>query len=164
MNEKKEVLNYFLITGFIVYLIFLIWEFIFQDVPPGELFRNNYVGELNFVPYAEITASNVFNQIILFIPLGLFLCIHSKRPEVISKVLVIFLASLFLEFLRLLFLADFDITTTVDSVIGGILGIIIYKTLIIIFKDEEQIKGFVAVLMTAIIIILSFSSVLLSLI
>lgn len=162
MDEQKQILNYFLIVGFIVYLAFLLWEFLFQDVPPTEILNNDYVGTVNMIPYEGTTTNNIFNQIIIFIPLGLFLCIHGRKPTIFPKIMAIFCTSLFLEFLRLLFFADFDITITINNLIGGIFGIVIYKTLIIIFKDEEQIKGFVAVLMTVIIILLAMTSFLLS--
>ncbi len=157
MNEKKQILNYFLIFGFVIYLAFLLWEFLFQNVPPTELFHHEYTGTININPYANISTGDILNQIILFIPLGLFLCILSRKQNIITKIWAIFAISLFLEFLSLLFFADFDITTVINNLIGGVVGIIIYKSLIIIFKDEEQIKGFVAILMNAIIIILAFA-------
>lgn len=159
MTKTRKILNRLLIVGFIIYLIFLIWNVLFKYVSPFELFGDRTLSRtVNFIPYVDIFNKDysVLGSIILFIPLGIFLCIYSKDAKIWPKVLAMALLSLALESLQFICcLGIADITNILNNTIGGLVGIGIYVVLIKLFKDEDRIKAFMAIFTTVFIVLIS---------
>ena len=150
MNKTQKILNRVLAACFILYLIFLLWDILFRYVSFSEVFsleRINY-RTINLIPYADFVQKDfdVFGNLIIFIPLGIFLCIYSKDAKIWPKALAIFLFSMALETFQFIFALDVaDITIVINNMIGGLLGIGIYILLKKAMKDDTKVKSFMAI-------------------
>lgn len=112
---------------FIVYVLLLYYIVTFQD--------NNY-GTNNFVPFKEmfrydITSSlfikNVLGNIMLFIPLGLFISLYIRNRNFIITVFLSFLISCSIEYVQSVIGRTVDIDDVILNTFGGLIGYIIYK-------------------------------------
>ena len=127
-NKKKiEIHKELLMFCFIVYVLLLYYIVTFQD--------NNY-GTNNFVPFKEmfrydITSSlfikNVLGNIMLFIPLGLFISLYIRNRNFIITVFLSFLISCSIEYVQSVIGRTVDIDDVILNTFGGLIGYIIYK-------------------------------------
>lgn len=144
----------FQITQFltILYVILLTWIILFKmqfslsDLPH---FRN-----LNLIPFGESVIINgkidfdeIIDNVIAFIPLGMYCCMLKKDWNFWKKVLPIFALSFTYEILQYLFaIGATDITDILTNTSGGIIGIGIYQVFLKVFKKEEKVNKIINVL------------------
>ena len=129
---------------FAIYFISLVWiilfkfDFTFSDM--GTM-RN-----VNLVPYSAPTRLNgvvirseMYLNMLIFVPFGIYLEILFKKWNFLQKAFLFFLVSLSLESLQYIFAAGAsDITDIINNVLGGILGILLYKVLKRLLKDNRK--------------------------
>lgn len=159
-NKQKIVIYKEILTFcFILYILFLYYIVTFQD--------NNY-GTNNFVPFKEIfryeiTSSlflkNVVGNILLFVPLGLFVTYYVKNKNFIITLILTIFISCTIEFTQYIIGRTADIDDIILNSIGGLLGYVIYsKWNKIIEKLPKFLKNqvFLDIITIIIIIILVF--------
>lgn len=159
-NKQKIVIYKEILTFcFILYILFLYYIVTFQD--------NNY-GTNNFVPFKEIFRyeitstlflKNVVGNILLFVPLGLFVTYYVKNKNFIITLILTIFISCTIEFTQYVIGRTADIDDIILNSMGGLLGYVIYsKWNKIIEKLPKFLKNqvFLDIVTIIIIIILVF--------
>lgn len=139
MNTKKRkqlrVLGKVL---FIVYILFLLYFLIFSDWYGRDVVMENY--HYNLKPFQEIkrfweyreqlgiwSAVNLFGNIFIFIPLGFFEPMASKRRSFLGTIVDGFLLSLVVEVFQLISkVGRFDVDDLILNTLGVVIGYIIF--------------------------------------
>lgn len=148
---------------FVCYLLFLLKLLLLSRVSLLEIFNGerSLSRTFNFIPFYSIidfifgtdanaqkfAFSNVVGNIAIFIPLGVYLSLLKKNKKVLSTLLVIFLVSLGVElFQALLALGTADVDDIILNCLGGWIGILGYKLLLLIFGKEKKVRTVITVL------------------
>lgn len=129
-NRKKIILHKeLMMLIFIIYILLLYYIVTFQD--------SNY-GTNNFIPFKEmfrykITSplflKNVIGNIILFIPLGLFVTLYIQNKTFILTLILSIIISLSIEFIQSMIGRTMDIDDVILNATGGIIGYFICKVI-----------------------------------
>jgi len=151
-KEKKNTLT---IVLFIIYVLALIWiillklQFSFTEI--------DRVRSINLIPLQGsviingiVSLNEIFDNIIVFIPFGIYINMLKNKWSFIQKVLPIISVSLTFEVLQFIFaIGRTDITDLLGNTLGGIIGIFIYVVLLKIFKNKTiKIINTVALILT----------------
>jgi len=151
-KEKKNTLT---IVLFMIYVLALIWiillklQFSFTEI--------DRVRSINLIPLQGsviingiVSLNEIFDNIIVFIPFGIYINMLKNKWSFIQKVLPIISVSLTFEVLQFIFaIGRTDITDLLGNTLGGIIGIIIYAVLLRIFKNKTiKIINTVALILT----------------
>ena len=159
-NMKKfKKFNAFMLFGIFLFLYTLICSYalIFKYVSPLELFSSNreYIGSVNVIPFHTIYSylvgglnvppivilSNIIGNIVLFIPMGIYLQLLKKNKKIWISTLFVLFISLFVEMLQLILgLGAADIDDIILNFLGGLIGVLIYRGLCALLKDEEKVR------------------------
>ena len=143
-NHRNRKLRDGIFNGvFIFYLAFLLENILFKYVQPWQLFQHGR--SLNLVPFRQIIGSsgigdlNIYGNIILFVPLGIYLMFFIKRRKAVKSLLAVFGISLFFEaFQYAAAIGATDIDDIILNCAGGILGVICYKVLLFVCMGKEE--------------------------
>lgn len=130
LSNGKKVELYKEIFGliFVIYILLLFELLTAADTNP-------YHG-INLKPFTEITRYkfgsrlfniNVFGNILIFIPFGLFISSYLKSKRIYSLLFISLITSIFIELVQLRIGRSFDIDDILLYVIGSIIGYILYK-------------------------------------
>lgn len=93
--------------------------------------------------------ANVGGNIIIFIPLGAYLSLFKNNKRVMTHLLFIFIVSLFIEIIQgLLGIGISDVDDNILNCLGGVVGILGYKFLLFILRDEKKVRTAIAILST----------------
>lgn len=154
---------------FLVYLIALTWIILFKmEFSIGEL--DKFRG-INLIPFRgsvivnnKIDFSEIYNNVLVFVPFGLYISMLKSNWSFLKKVLPIAGVSLLYEILQfILAIGASDITDFIGNTLGGIIGIGIYFVIRKIFKTENQTNkalNIIALIATiCIVIFLSFLTI-----
>jgi len=151
-KEKKNTLT---IVLFMIYVLALIWiillklQFSFTEI--------DRVRSINLIPLQGsviingiVSLNEIFDNIIVFIPFGIYINMLKNKWSFIQKVLPIISVSLTFEVLQFIFaIGRTDITDLLGNTLGGIIGIVIYAVLLKIFKNKTiKIINTVALILT----------------
>lgn len=150
---KKKIINTLFIVGLIFYILFVLWNILFKYVSPLELFSTNryFSRTLNLIPFNDILNGyynklDIFGNIILFIPLGIYINIIMKNNKALKNIYIIVVISLLLETIQYIFgIGASDITDIITNTIGDILGIFIYMILKNLFVKDFKVKSFITI-------------------
>lgn len=170
----KQILFYLFLGA---YVFLLAKSLLFKQVPLAELFNADRVinRTLTLIPFKTISEylfgdlniwvalMNLVGNIVLFIPLGLYLQIFMRNKKILNCVVLVFAVSLCVEAVQYIFgLGSTDIDDIILNVFGGLLGIFIYKIIYLMLKDENKTKtaitylfGSVAVCLVACFLVLT---------
>lgn len=129
---------------FIIYLIALVWIVLFKmALSFGELpqLRN-----INLIPFADsaivngtIDMSEIVDNLLAFIPFGVFTGMLLEGKSFIKKAAPIFLTSLAFETLQFVFaIGASDITDLLMNTLGGMIGIGFFAVCSKIFKGSTH--------------------------
>jgi len=89
----------------------------------------------------------VVGNIVIFIPLGIYLPLFKKDKRVIINLLFIFIVSLFVEIIQgLLGIGASDIDDIILNCLGGWVGILGYKLLLFTLQDEKKVHTAITIL------------------
>ena len=155
---KSKVIN------ILFYVIAAFYAFIMADL----LFRFNYIFDpdriitrsYNLIPFETImgyighgshvspshAASNILGNIVLFIPLGVYIRAIRKRGGFLKSLLTVILTVTVVEIIQFAFgLGAGDIDDVILNSIGGAIGIVAHTLLTKAVKSEERAKVAVAV-------------------
>uniref|UniRef100_UPI003D2DD543 VanZ family protein n=1 Tax=Paenibacillus oryzisoli TaxID=1850517 RepID=UPI003D2DD543 len=91
--------------------------------------------------------SNVVGNIVILIPLGTYLSVFKKNKKVITNLLIICIVSLSVEIIQGLFgIGASDIDDIILNCSGGLIGILGYKFLAFLLRDEKKIRTVITLL------------------
>lgn len=150
---KKKTINIIFILGFVFYIIFILWNIVFKYVSPLELFSSNryFSRSLNLIPFYDIFIGvynrlDIFGNVILFIPLGIYINMIAKNSRISKNIYKIIMISLIFEVSQYVFgIGASDITDIITNTIGGVIGIGIYMVIKKVFKEDNKIKSFITI-------------------
>ncbi len=150
MSAKKVTL-----VLLIIYLIALYWIIVLKFNIP----LNKAEGErlINFIPYGEslvlngeVSHAEISMNVLIFIPLGLYIGVLLKRWKPWKKVLLFFSVSLVCETFQYIFrLGTFDVTDLINNTLGGVLGLLMYLGIDKAFKISGRAQKFINILTLA---------------
>lgn len=156
ISNHKKIELYKEIFGliFVIYILLL-----FELLTAAD---TNYYHGMNLKPFTEITRYkfgtrlfniNVFGNIMIFIPFGLFISSYLNSKKVFSVFFVSVITSSFVELVQLRVGRSFDIDDIILNVVGSIIGYLFYIALKSIRKKLPNIlqKDFVYNILSLII-------------
>jgi glycopeptide antibiotics resistance protein len=116
----------------------------------------------NFIPFhyedghnIAFHFSEVVDNILIFIPAGVYLSLLFKKMPLLGKIALIFVASLALECSQyILAVGRFDITDLITNTVGGIIGIGIYLIGRALFRDKDNSERIIAVFIDVVTVLL----------
>ncbi|WP_233566942.1 VanZ family protein [Cohnella endophytica] len=163
MNIRERIKTIFLYGVFICYIVFLIKLLFLSRISLLEMFNSHRTlnRSINLIPFNSIKEyilggsatlkrfafSNVVCNIVLFIPLGTYLSLFKKDKRVITNLLFIFLVSLSVEITQgFLGIGTSDIDDIILNCLGGWIGILGYKFLAFILRDEKNVRTVITIL------------------
>ena len=154
--------NKFTIVLFVIYLMALCWILLFKL---GVRFSYMENREVNLIPFREplmlngkIDFGEIIMNVIIFVPLGVYTGMVFKKWIFGKNIFFFFLVSLIVEALQfILRVGAFDITDTITNTLGGIIGLLIFKTIEKVLKNSVRAQKFIniiAAIGTALMILL----------
>ena len=129
---------------FAVYILILVWILLFKmSFSIDELYKNR---NINIIPFmgsvivnGKIDTSEIINNIIVFIPVGIYVCMLKKDWSILKKISVGFFISLGIEVLQfVLAIGATDITDLIGNTFGGIIGIGVFYLFSKVFKNKTN--------------------------
>lgn len=168
--RKTKIIKFTLITSFIFYTLFVIWNILFKYASPLEIFSDNryFSRSINLIPFNDLFEGNylkldVWGNMILFAPFGVYLKLYSSKPWY-RLLPVAVITSILFEVLQYIFgLGATDVTDVIYNTSGFLIGNVIYTLLNGILKDKGRVKLLVSVfagismLFVAIVVILLYA-------
>ncbi len=162
-NEWKRMKTLFLFLVFICYLLFMVKILFLSRLSPVEAADSGEAvsRSINLVPFhtigeylssssqdvQKVAFSHVVGNIILFVPVGLFLPLLRKNKRIASNLLLIFLVSFVSESIQgVLNLGTPDIDDILLNSLGGLVGMLGYKTLVWLLRNEKNAQTAVVIL------------------
>lgn len=162
-NGKISGLCRILLYAVLVFYVLLLLAIVFfKYITPLELFSADrpIFRSVNLIPFHSIKSyllgsgvsrsvvlNNVLGNILLFIPLGIYLQVLKRDKRIFAGIFFIFAASLSVEVIQyILGIGAADIDDILLNCLGGIVGILCYRLLLAFIKDEGKIKNIIAIL------------------
>ena len=148
----------------IIYLLILAGVILFK-LPFYSPVISDGIRVINLIPFkgsfdenGALLLHEIMNNILIFIPLGIYICLLKREVPFIKKVTVILCTSLLFEILQFVFaLGRTDITDIINNTLGGILGIGIIALLSRVFKNKTIKIISVLALVATVFIVLRFA-------
>lgn len=146
-NNRKitDITNLTTTILFILYLIVLFYILLFKL---GVHFSNmGKMRSINFIPFNQISMSDMILNVVIFIPLGLYAGVLFKRGNFVKMPFFFFLISLTIEVLQFIFrLGVADITDVITNTLGGIIGLMLYKLIEKLFTNNVKAQKVINIL------------------
>ncbi len=149
----KQILFYLVV---IVYILLMAKILLFKYVSPLELFNAERMVTRNFnlIPFQTIsqysfgahfniwiTLMNVAGNVIVFVPLGIYMQMFLRNKRFLRSVAFVCVISLCVEAVQYIFgIGAADIDDIILNTIGGLLGVLFYKIVYMVLKDENKTK------------------------
>lgn len=139
---------------FIIYLIVLFLIIIFKlNIPFSRL---GYMRSINLIPFGasliinnKLNFSEIVMNAVIFIPLGMYVEVLFKRWTAGRKIFFVFLISFICEVSQfILGVGASDITDIINNILGGIIGLVIYKGIVKIMKNNDKAQKFINIIAT----------------
>lgn len=155
--------NHELVTKilFLIYFGILTWIILFKM--QFSIHSLPFIRNINLIPFAgtavvngQLDYNEIINNIIIFIPFGLYISMLRIDWSFLQKLFPIFLVSLFYEsFQYFLAIGGTDITDLIGNTLGGALGIILFMLFSKVLKDKtHKVLNILALLTTIAFVIL----------
>ena len=151
---------------FAIYFLILVWILLFKmSFSLDELYKNR---SINLIPFmgsvvvnGRIYINEIIDNILVFIPLGIYICMLKEDWPILRKISVGFFISLGIEVLQfILAIGATDITDLIGNTLGGIIGIGVFYLFSKVFKNKtNKIINTLALIVT--ILLVSMISILL---
>lgn len=144
---------------FLVYLCLLTWIILFKMQLSPSTFP--HIRSVNLIPFSESVITNgkidideIINNMIAFIPVGIYLGMLMPHQGFIKKLLPVMGLSLAYEMLQFIFsIGATDITDIIMNTLGGALGLLILIPLTRLYgKKAMKILNILAVICTCMIV------------
>lgn len=160
---KKKTINILFIISLIFYILIILKFILFKYVSPLQLFSSNRLSlrSINLIPFYDLIIGryiklDIIGNIILFIPMGIYINILSKNLTIFKNIIKIAVISVFFECSQYIFgLGATDITDIFTNTIGGIIGIGIFALIKKLFKTDSATKTFITICSLIILLLVS---------
>lgn len=125
---------------FVIYSTVLIWIILFKmQFSLQDISTIRYVNVIPFdkpmVTNGKVNYSEMYLNALIFAPFGMYLAMLKPKWSILTQLALIALVSLSFEVLQYIFMiGSSDSTDIIMNILGGLLGIIFYKTTITLFK------------------------------
>lgn len=137
--KKEQRITTVLLT---IYLIILTWIILLKMQVTTEMLPS--IRNINLIPYGQsvivngrIDFTEIINNAIAFIPVGVYVAMLKPEWSFIKKVLPSVGISLIYEVLQYVFaIGATDITDVINNTIGGIVGVCIAALCFTMFKEK----------------------------
>jgi len=160
-SKKSNNANQLTIDLLIIYLIILFWILLFKL---GVRFSYVESRTVNLIPFRDFWNLNgkidfpeIIMNIVIFVPLGIYLAILLKNWNFGKKLFTFFGISLMIEAIQFIFkLGAFDATDLVTNTLGGIIGWMLLNAIEKVFKSSiktQKIINVIAAIATVLMII-----------
>ena len=159
--KKKEKTNFLVPLLFVIYMVLLVWIIVFKlQFSISEL---DTVRSINLIPFyydkeigARFHLTEVLENVAIFAPLGIYLCMLKHEPKFSTKLIFILGTSFALEVLQYIFaIGRSDITDLLTNTCGGILGMIIYVMLAKLFRSRKLANKIITVIASIITVLVT---------
>lgn len=149
----KRVMNilFYIVAAFYIFMmvdLFFRFSYIF-DINRVILRSYNLIPLKTIMEYtsgSSIFDINILGNIAAFIPFGIYIQVIKKRKEFVRSLAVIGATSLSIEIIQFVFgLGVCDIDDVILNIIGGVIGVMVYKLLMRILKSEVRTKTVITV-------------------
>lgn len=144
---------------FIIYSCLLIWILLFKmSFSLNEIDHNR---SINLIPFygsvianGKIYINEIINNILVFVPVGVYICMLKPDWSFIKKVSVSFFLSFAIEVLQFVFaIGATDITDLIGNTLGGVIGIGVFYILAKIFNSKAiNIINILALIATVLLV------------
>ena len=158
MKKKKRAgINCLVPFLFVIYMVLLVWIILFKlqlSIHDLDTVRN-----INLIPFQNEIGMNfhlkeVLENIGIFIPFGIYLCMFRHEPNFKRKFILILSTSLILEiFQYILAVGGTDITDLITNTCGGMIGIGIYWSAAKIFRGKKRTDTVITVVAAIVTVI-----------
>lgn len=158
ISEKRSTLTSIL---FIIYLLLLIGIILFK-LPFYSEKLSDGIRVINLIPFhgsfddsGAINFSEIRDNILIFIPLGIYIGMLKSNWSFMKKVLPIIGLTFAFEALQFIFtIGRSDITDILNNTLGGVIGIGIYTLLFKIFKSRTvKVVNILAFVVTVCVVV-----------
>lgn len=157
--KKREKRGFLVPFLFIVYMVLLVWIILFKlQFSISEIDK---IRSINLIPFhyeneigIKFHLKEVFENAVIFIPLGIYLCMFRHELNVKVKfVLVLVISLLFELFQYILALGRTDVTDLITNTCGGMAGVGLYWLAVKIFHNKERINLIITIFATVVTIV-----------
>lgn len=147
MKKLKIIANNLLFFGVMfLYLMILLFLLIRFD-------HSGSMRSVNLIPFHSIydyvfsdnqmlnafAFSNVLGNIVLFIPLGVYLTYFVPNKNILLNTAIIAGLSVLVEVIQYIFAVGVtDIDDVILNTIGGLLGVLLYRLILFLFKEKTK--------------------------
>lgn len=154
---NKKMVNNILNILYFIYFVMLFKMLFFKYVPLFDIFNSNreIIRSVSLVPFHSIkmylsngrflkpiSMINVYGNILLFVPLGIYLPLYKKRKNFIKNLLYGLIIATGVEVVQFVFaLGVMDIDDVILNTLGFIVGLLTYTIFLKLFKDSDKIKA-----------------------
>ena len=158
---KKEQINKGLKILFAYYLLWIIFVVIFKM--SFSLSDLQFEREINLKPFyyedpehISLVIEEMLANIIVFIPLGVFINSILYQKKFAKKFLIIFLIPVLIEIIQyILAIGIADITDIINNSLGGLIGIGIYEGILKLSKNKSRLDKLILIIGSIMAILLS---------
>lgn len=137
-HKKVKLYEEIIHLGFIIYILSLFYVVTFQDVNYGNsnftIFKEMFRYEFG----SKLFIKNVLGNILMFIPLGIFVSHYLNSKKVLWPLIITTISSITIEITQMKIGRVFDIDDIILNIIGGIIGYLFYKTFIFLPKFTKN--------------------------
>lgn len=138
------------------YLLILLWIVVFKFSFNLSSLLDCPTRNLNLIPFSHSSRANLRETIlngVVFVPFGLLLGLNLKRAIFWQRLAVVFVFSLAVEIIQLIFaMGTADTTDVITNTLGGFVGLLLYhvgdKN-----ADSEQLDRFIVVAGTTLLLL-----------
>ena len=155
-SSKQRIISRII---FSVYFILLVWLILFKFAT--SLSELPSIRGINLIPFyyeqeTNIHSKEVLYNILVFIPLGIYIQVLRENWKIPVKGMVILLTSLLFEAVQFIFaIGASDITDLIGNTVGGVIGILFCVLMKkVIPKKFISLINSVGILMEAIVLVL----------
>ena len=136
-KEPNKRINYLVPFLFAIYIALLVWIILLK--------LQFSISELDTI--RKINLKEVMENIVVFIPFGIYLSMINNVRSYKAKSLLIFAASLTLEVAQyILAIGRTDITDLIANTCGGMFGIFLYELTTKIFRSKRRVDCIITTL------------------
>jgi glycopeptide antibiotics resistance protein len=161
MNYSKVDTRTTIVTKalLVIYLLAMVWILLFKLSV-----QFSYMAErrVNLIPFKNPVPGEIVMNIIVFVPLGLYVGVLFKAWHYINKILLFFLVSLLFETLQfVLGVGSFDSTDLINNTVGGIIGWVLFELIEKGWNNSRKTHRFINIIAGVATVIISLLLVLL---